>query len=183
MPLNTIIYVLDKIDPQEVFQFCNALMDAGDPASTETYDEWESDGIVSLDNAPSQGLPAWLMSSYRKKSPLYSKAQYDEDEAGGDSRLLSPACHMEISFDTAYAYRDTFGGCTELHGRYIVSLHDWLRQRQVRMSWRDPFSGAINDGTAGLENFFNGGDHASSWFNESVIPLVKDVDLDITLFP
>lgn len=177
MPLITTIYVLDKVDPKEVFDFCNSLMGAEHPAFTKTHDEWDPAGIVSLDNAPSQGLPAWLMSNYRENRPLNRVDIYEDSE--NPTMITSPACWMELSFDTGYAYRDTFGGCTELHARYIVSLHGWLNERNVAMAWKNRFSGMIHSGIQGLEEFFEGGDRATEWFNNSVIPVVQNLKPDL----
>jgi hypothetical protein len=178
MPLNTEIYILDEIDPHKVFNFCNDLMDAGKPIFTEAYDEWQSNPIISLDNTPGQGLPAWLMSNYRKRGPLYPMAQYEEDD-DGNRRLVTPACFMEISFDTAYGYRDSYGGSTELHGRYIVALHDWLKKRGVEMCWKNEFNGTIYRGKEGLEGFFHGGDRANDWFENSVLPVFKNLNVEV----
>jgi len=179
MTLNTAIYILDEIDPHKVFEFCNGLMGADKAISTETYDEWETNPVISLDNAPGQGFPAWLMSNYRKKGPLYPMAQYEHDDETGERQLIAPACYMEISFDTAYGYQDSYGGATELHGRYIVALYHWLQKRNVSMCWQNEFTGTIHHGTEGLESFFSGGDRANEWFQNSVLPVFKNLNVEI----
>lgn len=179
MTLNTEIYVLDEIDPHKVFKFCNELMGAENPIWTETFDEWTSNPIISLDNSPGQGFPAWLMSNYRKTGPLYKTDQYDQDDEGSEKYLLTPACYMELSFDTAYGYRDSYGGCTELHGRYIVALNEWLKLQNVKMAWKNEFDGTIHQGNDGLEDFFSGGDRANEWFTESVLPIFKKLNIEV----
>lgn len=179
MPLNTEIYILDEIDPHKVFNFCNELMGVKKPIFTEAYDEWQQNPVISLDNAPGQGLPAWVMSNYRRKGPLYSMAQYERDSETGKNRLVTPACFMEVSFDTAYGYRDSYGGSTELHGRYIVALQEWLAKRNVSMCWKNEFTDTIHHGNEGLEAFFNGGDRANEWFTNSVLPVFKNLNVEI----
>lgn len=174
MTLDTRIFILDKVDPHEVFNFCNDLLGAKNPRFKEGPSDWDTDKeVIHLDNEPGQGFPAWLMTKYRAEGkPLYEKDvtmldmdpdYYAEIESDG-SRIFKPACFMEISFDTAYSYQDEFGGCSTLHARYIVDLYNFLLEKGVRIKWQDEFSGAIHEGVDGIEEFLGGGDEAQEWF-------------------
>ena len=184
MTLDTRIFILDEVDPHEVFNFCNDLLGAKNPRFKEGPSDWDADKeVIHLDNEPGQGYPAWLMSKYRAEGkPLYEKDitlrdtdpdYYDDPAVESDgSRVYKPACFMEISFDTAYGYQDEYGGCSTLHARYIVDLHAFLLAKGVRIKWKDEFSGDIHDGIHGIEEFLGGGDKAMTWFKEvlTVLP-------------
>lgn len=177
MTLNTQVYILDEIDPHQVFKFCNSMMGVEQPIFTESHDEWETNPVISLDNAPGQGFPAWIMSNYRKRGFLHPMPEYARDEEG-EASLESPACYMEIRFDTTHAYRDEYGGSTELHARYLVALNDWLQTRNVSMCWKNHFDDSIHHGVNGLESLFEGGDRTTAWFDEFVLPLVKNLSVE-----
>lgn len=178
MTLSTDIYILDPVDPKEVFDFCNKyLLKVTDPLIDHKPDTtWSRDTgwvddpeVMDLSNRIGQGFDAWLLTKYRKNGPLYSEDQYDDDEDREEPYLLSPACFMKLDFDTAYGYRSEFGGCAQLHSRYIVALHDWLETKGVRIKWRNEFTGEIFDGLDGLDGFGNDGDAARDWF-KSILP-------------
>lgn len=178
MTLSTNIYILDEVDPHEVFNYCNSnLLKASDPRTEDKNDKWSEDGVMTLMNLPGQGLPAWLISHYREDgSPLYSEDQYDDD-GSEEPYLMHPACYMYLDFDTAYGYSDEYGGCSTLHARYIVDLFNMLREKGVRIKWQNEFTGEYFDGIDGLEEFFEGGDKARAWMR-SVLPAVLLEALD-----
>ena len=182
MTLDTRIFILDPVDPKEVFDFCNGLLGAKNPRFKEGPSDWDDDKeVIHLDNEPGQGFPAWLMTKYRAEGkPLRDKDmtrhdldpdEYAEDDEYG-KEVYKPACFMEISFDTAYGYQDEYGGCSTLHARYIVDLHAFLLAKGVRIKWQDEFSGDIHNGIHGIEEFLGGGDKAMAWFKEvlTVLP-------------
>lgn len=184
MTLDTRIFILDPVDPQEVFDFCNGLLGAKNPRFKEGPSDWDTDKeVIHLDNEPGQGFPAWLMTKYRAEgTPLYSEDMtkrdsdpeyYDEEDEDGKD-LYRPACFMELSFDTAYGYQDEFGGCTTLHARYIVDLYNFLLEKGVRIKWQDEFTGDIHDGIHGIEDFLGGGDEAQEWFKK-VLTALPDI--------
>lgn len=176
MTLNTNIYILDPVDPQEVFNFCNkALLKASNPRFKHEPDTWEEDPeIMDLSNEGGQGFPAWLCTKYRKGGmPLYAEDHYDSWGDGEDPYLASPACFMALDFDTAYGYRDEYGGCSDLHGRYIVALYNWLKEKSVRIKWMNEYTGDIYEGIDGLDTLFKGGDEANEWFRNTVIPAIE----------
>lgn len=188
MTLSTNIYILDAVDPLEVFNFCNKYLLKVDnpkfkhaPATNYVKDDsgkWsevEDPEIMDLSNQVGQGFDAWLLTKYRKNGPLYTEDQYDEyedeDEEDGIHRYLTdPACFMKLDFDTAYGYtHPEIGGCSQLHAHYIVALHDWLATKGVRIKWQNEFTGDYFDGLDGLDDFAGDGDKARDWF-KSILP-------------
>lgn len=182
MTLSTDIYILDPVDPMEVFNFVNKYLLKQDNPSfkhepqsryiKKDHGDWtevEDPEIMDLSNEIGQGFDAWFLSKYRKNGPLYAEDQYDDDEDLEKPYLISPACFMSLDFDTAYGFRSEFGGCAQLHSRYIVALHDWLATKNVRIKWRNEFTGEIFDGLDGLDGFGNDGDAARDWF-KSILP-------------
>lgn len=173
MTLSTDIYIIDEVDPHKVFDFCNkVLLGTNTPITTEGPSKWDNDQeVIHLNNEPGQGLDAWLMAKYRKGGlPLYTEDEYDSYE--DESWMVSPACYMKLDFDTAYGYQDEYGGCENLHGRYIVALYNWLLEQNVRMKWKNEFTGEIYDGMDGLESFLAAGDEANEWFRNTVQPFL-----------
>lgn len=190
MTLNTTIYILDPVNPHDVFNFGNFLLGNGENVyrpggslgnvrySEVKNSEWSEPGVVNIYNNIGQGFPAILDCSYREDAPLWEEDTYDvEDlsEYGGgiSSYLISPACYMSLSFDTGYGYRDDLGGASNLHARYLVDLYKWLQKKNVRIRWQNEFTGEIHDGIDGLDKFFVGGDKAESWFENEVMPLMS----------
>lgn len=181
MTLSTDIYILDPVDPMEVFNFVNKyLLKVTNPEVDHKPDtkwdretrEWVDDPeIMDLSNRVGQGFDAWLLTKYRKGGPLYAEDVHDDDY------FVAPACYMKLDFDTAYGYRSEFGGCAQLHSRYIVALHDWLATKNVRIKWRNEFTGEIFDGLDGLDSFGNDGEAARDWF-KSILPGVLTLALE-----
>lgn len=183
MTLNTSIYILDEVDPMEVYNFVNKhLLKVTNPITLHRpYKDWSKDkgytehpDIMDLDNEVGQGFDAWYMSKYRKSGePLYPEDHYEDWSVGEDDEedlhLTNPACFMELSFDTAYGYVSKVGGCSQLHTTYIIALHDWLEAKGVRIKWQNEFTGEIHDGLDGLEEFGTSGEDARKWF-KSIMP-------------
>jgi hypothetical protein len=138
---------------------------------------------------PGQGLAAWLMLHYRQDAPLRTSAEaeaHDEDCNLPGSEYYDPeadlcdgswhrtACWLEISFDTAYSYRDEQGrGCGDLHASLIADLGRWLDERGVRWSWKNEFTGDVHTGYDRLIELCSGGFEASAWFRTSVLPAIE----------
>jgi len=175
MTLSTNIYILDPVDPHEVFNFINEnLLKVENPRTKEGPSEWYDDKeVIHLVNEVGQGFDAWLMTQYRAgDKPLYAEDQYDDYSSEGeepDLHLVTPACYMSIDFDTAYGYQSPVGGCADLHSLYIVALHDWLAEKGVRIKWQNEFTGEYFDGLDGLEDFGHSGEDAREWFH-SILP-------------
>lgn len=190
MTLNTNIYILDRVDPHEVFNFCNRLLGAdydvyrSEKVRTpenrieyyESESEWIPPGAVELGNRVGQGLPALFQSIYRENAPLHTDDYFEYDDFTDDpdgeiyTYFVSPACYMSLSFDTPYGYRNDIGGASTLHGLYIVELYHWLKEQGVNIKWQNEMTGVISEGLSGLGEFFNKGDDAEDWFHKDVAP-------------
>ena len=186
MTLDTRVFVLDATDPQETFRHCRELLGATD---RHTF----TDGDGYLGNDPGQGLPAWLMLHYRSGAPLRTPEQAAEHDAGicnlpgtdwydaesgpcDGVHGWQRACWLEISFDTAYGYRDERGfGCGDLHADIVSRLGQWLDERGVRWEWKNEFTGDVHGGSdryARLVDLSTGGFEASAWFRTTVLPAI-----------
>jgi hypothetical protein len=196
--LDTRIYVLDKVDPHEVFSFCRDLLGATqqhafDDQQDSTWRKGES--LVeaanpwTISNNPGQGLRAWLMLHYRPGAPLRTADQaaaHDEDCNLPENDLYTEewgpcdgdhtyrrANWLTVSFDTAYGYSDDRGyGCGDLHAEYIAKLGQWLDAKGVRWEWQNEFTGEIHRGYTRLIDLASGGFEASAWFRTSVLPAI-----------
>lgn len=199
MTLDTRIYVLDQVDPHETFRFCRDLL--GATGRHVWYDRqdttWrkgesfvEPGNPWTVGNELGQGLPALLDISYRPGAPLRTAEQvaaHDEDcnlpensiyveewgPCDGDHRYRR-ACWLEVSFDTAYGYRDERGyGCGDLHAEYVAKLGQWLDERGIRWEWQNEFTGEIHTGYSELIQLASGGFEASAWFRTTVLPVIE----------
>ena len=169
MTLSTDIYLTGNVNAREVFDFCNKLIGAEDPVFTDEELDYGPKGRRSISNEPGQGFPAWLTVYYRPDVPLAAEDVWVEDkdvwtEDGSIHRWLDQkACTVEVNFDTGYFYRDEFGGCSDLHGRYITMLNLWAEARQIDLEWRNEYSGEYYKGTDGLKDFGGDGAKATEW--------------------
>jgi len=140
-------------------------------------------------NAPGQGLCALLDMSYRPDAPYRSAEQaashdedicnlpsaswYDEESGPCDGSGHSPACWLEISFDTTYGYKGDNGeGCGDLHARLVAELGQWLDERSVPWLWQNEFTGEIHSGYQQLIGLCSAGFEASAWFQTTVAPAI-----------
>lgn len=199
MTLDTRVFVLDKVDPREVFDFCRDLLGAKDhhPFTDKQDKTWrkgesfvEPGNPWTIGNEPGIGLPAWLMLYYRPDAPLRTAeqaAEHDEDicnlpgvswydaESGPcNGEYHRRACWLTVSFDTAYGYHDDRGyGCGDLHAEYVAKLGQWLDAKGVRWEWENEFTGEVHTGYTRLIDLASGGFEASAWFRTSVLPVIE----------
>lgn len=194
MTLNTKVYVLDpSVGYREVFVVCQRLLAKYDeqnrPVTAQRFEEREG----WIGNERGQELPALMDVTYRLGAPLRTpeeQAAHDPDICtlpdsswyGGDPATLCdgahrgrPACWLQISFDTAYGAVSKGLRCSELHGRLIVELGDWLDGRGARLKWMNEYSGAVYDGLDGIASLIGDGDQAMAWFDRQVAPVLQHI--------
>lgn len=199
MTLDTRIFVLDQVDPHEVFHFFRDLLGAQDrhtftDAQDRTWRKGESfvepGNAWTVSNDVGQGLPGWLMLHYRPDSPLRTPEQaaeheksicnlpdaswYDAEAGPCDgSGHWERACWLEVSIDTAYGYQDDRGyGCGDLHAEYVAKLGQWLDAKGVCWEWQNEFTGEFHAGYSRLMDLASGGFEASAWFRTNVLPAI-----------
>lgn len=179
MTLSTYVYVKEPVDRRELFTECNRIIGSHEGVQF-TADE---DGIA---NRPDQGLNAWLLIRAHEDGVTYANDPaaehgrfcdgpdddcYHGEEDEGDCR--DEPAFAEVNFDTAYSHRDEYGGCGELHARYIVMLGRWLEAKGLTWTWRNEFTGEINAGYDGLAGLSWSGQKAADWFASSVVPALR----------
>lgn len=184
MTLDTRVYVLDEINYKDVWIKCNQLIGATE--NTRFTDEqrktWRA-GVGEpqpgnawrIGNNAGQGLCAWLDINYRPDVPLRASANGCEwyCDPGCKDEHENAACWLEISFDTAYSYKDDLGrGCGDLHASLVAQLGQWLDERGIRWTWHNEFTGEIHSGYDRLIDLCSGGFEASAWFRTSVLPAI-----------
>jgi hypothetical protein len=198
MTLDTRVYVLDRISAKDVWLKCNQLIGADESVKAvhEQKKSWrKGESFVEPGdpwwywNRPGQGLCALLDVQYRPDAPLRSEADaaahdedcnlpgtewYDEEAGPCDGSWHYPACWLEISFDTAYSYKDEQGrGCGDLHASLLADLGRWLDERGVRWAWKNEFTGEVHTGYEQLIELCTGGFEASAWFRTTVAPAIQ----------
>ena len=175
MTLSTYIGILGgKATAQEAYDFINSfLVPKGRTAIVDT-EGYCRDDTKYLGNAPGQQFPAWLGIRYREDGPLFAEDHYDEydDE---EPYLTSKACDFSINFDTGYGYHDKYGGCADLHARYIIALNAWITAKGGSLWWKNEYSGEYFEGLNGLEEFASDGIDAPAWFSFEVKPAIESM--------
>jgi hypothetical protein len=193
--LSTDVYILDEVDPAEVFRFCQGLLTKYDdgrhmpPQSQQVRDEQDAsytagtpgvwavqpDNPWSRDNQLGQGLPAWLMTAYRPDGPLRAEDPGHDEDCDEDctGNYHARVCWMKVDFDTAYGYKDKRGwGCGDLHAALLSELGAWLTAQGIRWEWRNEFTGDVHVGPDGLTELGGAGAEAQDWFANTVLPAV-----------
>lgn len=187
MTLNTSIFVLDEIGHKDVFVRCNQLIGAteatrfSDEPERIFRDGWIDDPSASrnISNAMGQGLCALLDVHYRAGGPIKA----DPDACGRDcddpcdAESHDPVHWLEVTFDTAYGYRDEQGrGCGDLHASLVAELGKWLDERGVRWLWENEFTGEVHSGYERLIDLCSDGFEAASWFRTTALPAIAASD-------
>lgn len=178
MTLNTSVYLLSEFPPHDVFWKCRELLNA--PEDLPVFDEpsdWKHDDHWNLRNPGGVGLSAWLWMRYKPgemRRPHNGCDADCEDDCSGEWH--APAHWCEVSFDTAYSYKDDQGrGCGVLHASLVAQLGQWLDERGVRWAWNNEFTGEthIGDRYERLFDLMGKGDDARKWFEEIVTPVIE----------
>lgn len=193
MTLSTNVYVLDAIDVQELFKFCQGLMtkyDEGrnlpperqqmsDESSSTYYGQENQSGVRRIANRLGQNLPAILDITYREGGPLRSAdighSKWCGDDCDGEHARV---CFADVDFDTAYSSRFSFGGCSELHALLVSDLGQWLDAKGVRWEWRNEYTGDVHGGDrryTALAGLCDSGDAAMDWFRNVVMPAIPAI--------
>lgn len=184
MTLSTDVYILDPVDPVDVFRYCQTLLSAfdeegrsPDQQQSEVDNGWRGSGSLTMQNTMGQDLPAWLMLHYRRGAPLVTEeqaAECDEDcESDCDGEYHPQPCWINVDFDTAYSYRGPNGmGCGDLHAVLVAGLGQWLDQHGVRWAWRNEYTGEVHDNAESLIELVSGGFEAKAWLESTVLPAI-----------
>jgi hypothetical protein len=212
MTLATRVYVQGFVPRDDLLAVCRAHVarfaegDGRDPANHTTVgprESWKGSNLVTIGNVIGQGLPSMLHITYCPDGPVRTPEQStehdddcaDDDTCDGDGRLRrwgphQPPCVYEIDWDTGYAYTDEWGGCAELHARFIILLGLWLQERRVPWMWANEFTGDLYDGFDGLcatyVSDYDGRERDAfarpkfmvRWIEEDLVPTLNGRDLD-----
>ena len=192
MTLSTDMFVLDEVDPAELFRFGQRLLAEYDELKRKpeeqiwhARDGWREDGTKRYANELGQGLPAIFDVTYREGGPVRAESQIDcnEDCEEDCSKNYHPRAHwLAINFDTAYGYRDKRGwGCGTLHAVLVARIGGWLDAKGVRWEWTNEFTGETHGGDqryAKLMELGLGGAEAESWFRNIVMPAISTMHVD-----
>ncbi len=168
MTLDTRVYIQGRIDYREVFVKCNQLIGAHEGIKFE-------DKPGNIWNVPGQGLCALLDIYHGDGEPLREPgehAKYCDGEADDCFTPCGTPCWVEVSFDTAYGYRDGEEGCGDLHARLVAELGQWLDSKGIAWQWQNEFTSEIHSGYERLIDLCSGGFEASAWFRTTVAPAI-----------
>lgn len=194
MTLDTSVVIGAPTDVMELFQFCRTLLGTleGTPFTHNEASDHRP-GQRQIFNPGGIGLPAWLWIYYGADGPI-PKHQHDKwcaSEVGGEwdhdqEDVDSHAAHIasdptengwaviEVTFDTAYGYRENGESCSDLHARLVTALGQWLDAKGLPWKWQNEYTGEWFDGYDGLDDF--GDAHrasgADAWFTGTVLPAI-----------
>lgn len=172
MTLNTRVRIKNPVNVRALHDWANQeLLKARDPR----FDVRET----SIANAPGQGFDAWLITEHNNGRPFefvaWSEDPEDQEDVEVDRERFasSPAGYVDLTFDTAYGYRDELGrGCSALHADYIVRIAAHAAELGVEIAWNNEFTGEWHDGVDGLDQFANNGREAQQWFFGTALPAI-----------
>ncbi|TMS00144.1 hypothetical protein [Nonomuraea basaltis] len=186
MTLTTDVYVLDEIAHKDVFLKCNQLVGATEATRfrDEQLTSWRKGARTpdpgkpwNIGNQVDQGLCALLDIYYRPGGPLRAEDNGCEwycDSGCDNGEHENPACWLEVSFDTAYGYRDEQGRrCGDLHASLVADLGRWLDERGVRWLWYADTLAEVYSGYEPLTRLCTAGAEAADWFRTSVLPAIE----------
>lgn len=198
MTLNTNIYVLDEIDPAEVFHQAASLMHVRDDYQFTNGPHWMG-SLNAIAAEPGQGYPAWLILQYRPggvpiatadgnaaalathladTDPETHKYCEGDDHSEWERDELYEPCWLSFDYDTAYGYRGPNGeDCNDLHAGYIRQMGAWFDARGIRWKWQNEYTGEIFTGYDGLAQFAHNGDQAQGWFTNDVLPKFEQMGI------
>lgn len=121
-----------------------------------------------------QGLPAITDVTFNADgTPLATEDVWSDDDPE-DRYIIQRACRVELSWDTAYSYRDSINhGCSALHAHALTLLASRLPDG-VTVRWRNEYSGDIYDGVTpeSLRDFCGNGVEADAWFQTVALPAI-----------
>lgn len=140
MSLDTIVQILDPVDPHEVFQVCGGFVGVtGEHAVYDGEGTWGAvpeSGIRAVRTRPNQGLPACVEVLYRIGAPLRIEGQ----TGGGIEEMVDP-CHAAVNFQSTGDSRRA-----AVHVDLVTRLGSWLDARSVRWSWKNEYYGTVHGG-------------------------------------
>lgn len=168
MTLNTVIGLRGNLNFDEVVKLSNKLIEAKNPTFTEGPSTF-SKGLWQYSNNPGQGFSAWLyayrsMEGVDNTDGVWVVEDYDEDGEVISEEDLD--VNIRLEFDTTYGYSDPiYGGCSSLHAFYIMILNQYVLERGGSLVWQNEYTGELNNGLEGIEEFMENGLGAMEWFS------------------
>lgn len=174
MTLNTSVLLFGDITGDQACELAlGALLDAAGRGDERDTAQWKQYSPTNRCTVIGQGLPGIVDVNYNPDGGdcLYTTYEYDDDD--NETEILNP-CAAELSWDTAYGYREGGLTCTELHASALIYLYQSLPDG-VTMRWQNEYSGKWWDGldNDGLTDFLGGGDEAFAWFHNVVVPVME----------
>lgn len=173
MTLNTSFIIDEPTNALDVFDLARSIIGANE---THTWRHLPEPVYYRLNpvfcNDAGQGLPALLYVEYGADGPLLGY-HYDED----DNETIGPhdpAGFIEVSFDTAYGYKDELGrGCGALHAMYVGVIGRWCESNGWKYHWQNEFTGEwFDDWRKAADELGRDGDAAEEWFTNAVAPIL-----------
>lgn len=155
MTLNTTFYITTPgIDPNTVWHDLIDMVEPENfPLSREDYTEtedadekgWGPTGSTMTNTKGGIGLSAWCFMWHNEDgSALAYDEEYTDDpekEDPDEDIWFIPRGYIKLDFDTAYGYRDEYGGCSGLHGRIVTRLANIVTSMGGEYAWQDEYTG------------------------------------------
>lgn len=181
MTLNTRVAIVQEIDPQAAFRLaldaiCIAAGEADRIATAQVRGpSVHENGTASVGTVLGQGLPGIVDCDYRIGGPLHAEDYYDRTylDPGETATLDTPACWVEIGWDTAYSFAGANGiGCSDLHSIAITLVHKALAERGIDIHWYNEYDSTWNSGIEKLDTLSAAGLEADLWFRHTAMPAI-----------
>jgi hypothetical protein len=169
MTLSTDVLILDPVDRNELYQFCNNLVVETSEIESRKHETYNKTSASEIRNQPDQGYSAWLTVNANADGTSFEPDPEHDDYCGEgcDSWRCTQPYFARINFDTAYWYQGPLNEtCSMLHAQYILKISAWAAERDIRVKWVNEYEGAVHEDSdvEALKDFIDDGDSANRWF-------------------
>lgn len=158
MTLDTKLRIFEKVDPEQVWPLATSLARPPDWSGPDPTPDIKRNGQwIETWNPAGIGFNAWVI-MYVNTGPepgwrhpptsdewekWHNNPEYPDDTQSWDDYVAGhgPPCWVELSWDTAYSYRDKLGGCGDLHRRITAAVGEWLDGQGIDWSAMNEYTG------------------------------------------
>lgn len=146
MTLTTHVRIVQPTPVKPIFDECRRILQGEHVPFTHEQEKYGPEPHnMRYANQIGAGLHALLWLTYGADGPI---SDYPEADYEG---YVPPRASIDVTFDTAYAYRNTRGGgCSDLHAWIVGELGQWLTARGLTWYWEHEYTGAWYQGAADL---------------------------------
>jgi len=148
LTLNSVVVVLDPVNPQKLFDFTLERMVTDRSLQAVRWDLRRDPSRSTLSTLPGQGLMGWLFVHYCENGPYLTEEEHVAEWEDDDYPYPHPGpVFAQWSIDTTYTAKAPNGaGCSDMHAWLISEVGAWLDGQNIRWRWKNEFTGEWHEG-------------------------------------